>query len=93
MSAILPNGRRKTVADKRYEVEIQVNKTASVENSLPIEGRAIFVEDPIKGVRKEVIVTTIITAFLLTPFCIIFFKLLILFDFSFFNDLLTVTLF
>lgn len=65
MSATRPNGRRNTVAAKRYEVVTQANATASIENSLPIDGSAILMEDPMKGVRKEAIVTTSKTTLLL----------------------------
>ncbi len=36
----------------------QLNKTASIANSLPIEGSAILTEEPINGVRKEAIAAT-----------------------------------
>jgi len=35
------------------EIETQLNKTASIANSLLMVGSAIFTEEPIKGVRKE----------------------------------------
>jgi hypothetical protein len=79
ISAIRPNGRRKTVADRRYEVGIQANRTASISNSRPIRGSAMFIEEPINGVRNEAMVTTSNTDFLLTllsflsaGFCMIF---------------------
>ena len=58
ISAILPKGTRNIAAARRYEVAIQPSKTAFILNSLPIEGRAILTEEPIKGVRKEVNVAT-----------------------------------
>jgi len=51
---------------KRYEVGTQLSETASMANSFPIAGRAILIEDPIKGVRKEAMVATSNTTFLLT---------------------------
>ena len=45
-------------AAKRYEVEIQLSKTASMANSLPMLGRAILIEEDIKGVRKTLRVAT-----------------------------------
>jgi hypothetical protein len=69
ISAILPKGRRKTVADRRYEVDTQASKTASILNSRPMEGRAILMEAPIKGVRKDAIVIITNAKVLLTlPF-------------------------
>jgi hypothetical protein len=38
---------------RRYPVEIQLRRMASMANSLPMEGRAIVTEDPMKGVRKD----------------------------------------
>ena len=58
MSAILPNGTRNIAAARRNEVATQLNKTASIANSFPIEGSAILIEEPIKGVRKAVNVAT-----------------------------------
>jgi len=60
------NGTRNTAVAKRYEVGTQLSETASMANSFPIEGRAILMEDPIKGVRKEAIVAIINTTLLLT---------------------------
>jgi hypothetical protein len=64
MSAILPKGRTKTDAANKYEVGIQTRRIASILNSTPIEGSAIFIADNIKGVIKEAIVITTNTAFL-----------------------------
>jgi hypothetical protein len=44
---------RKIVDDNKYDVATQPNDTASIENSLPIVGRAILIDDAIKGVRNE----------------------------------------
>jgi hypothetical protein len=38
---------------KRYAVETQLNRMASIEKAFPMEGSAIFTEDIPKGVRKE----------------------------------------
>ena len=65
MSTILPKETRATAVAKRYEVATQLNKIASMANSFAIEGRAILMEEPIKGARKELNVTTSNTAFLL----------------------------
>ena len=62
MSAMRPKGIRNTAADKRNEVATQLNVTASMGNSLPIDGRAILIEDAIKGVRKAAMDVTINTA-------------------------------
>ena len=78
MSATLPKGRRNTVAAKRYEVATHANDTASIENSLPIDGRAILMEDPIKGVRKDAIVTTSSTVLLLALLSAVFPMLLVM---------------
>jgi len=45
-------------ADKRYAVATQPNKTASMANSLPMEGSAMLTEEPMKGVSKEFNVAT-----------------------------------
>lgn len=52
ISANLPNGAKKTAADKRNEVATQLSITALAENSFPIDGNAILVAEPIKGVTK-----------------------------------------
>jgi len=65
MSAILPKGRRNIAEARRYEVVTQVNKIASIPNSLPMEGSAMLTEELIKGVRKELIVATTNAAVLL----------------------------
>src|SRR5512136_1061977 len=52
MSASLPKGTRNMAAARRYEVATQLSDTASRANSSPIEGRAILIEEPIKGGRK-----------------------------------------
>ena len=53
ISANLPKGAKKTAADKRNEVATQLNITVLAENSFPIDGNAILVAEPIKGVTKE----------------------------------------
>jgi hypothetical protein len=50
---------------------IQLNDTAFIPKSLPIEGRAMLTEEPIKGVRKEVKVATSKAAFLVAALFII----------------------
>jgi hypothetical protein len=45
-------------------------ETASIENSLPMEGRAMFKDDPMKGVRKEVITAMVKMTFLLNLSCV-----------------------
>jgi hypothetical protein len=52
MSATLPNGTENTGADMRYAVGIQLSKTASISRSLPIDGRAILMEDTIKAAKN-----------------------------------------
>jgi len=63
ISAALPNGSRNSAAVSRYDVATQLNSTALIENSLPIEGRAILIEEPIKGVRKALKVAISKTVF------------------------------
>jgi hypothetical protein len=58
MSPILPNGTRNMVAVRRKERVSQLNRIASIENSFPIEGRAMLTEEPIKGIRKAPSVVT-----------------------------------
>jgi hypothetical protein len=65
MSAILPKGTRNTAMARRYAVGTQLSKIASMANSLPIEGRAILMEEAINGARKELKVAISSTAFLL----------------------------
>ncbi len=43
---------------KRYAVVIQLRRTASIENSFPMEGRAMFTEDMPKDGRKAAKVVT-----------------------------------
>lgn len=52
MSAIFPKGTRNIAEAKRYAVLTQLNKTASIRNSFPIEGSAMLTEDMAKGDRK-----------------------------------------
>jgi len=53
MSARRPKGTRKIAAARTADVATQLKVTASKENSSPIAGRAMFTEEPMKGVRKE----------------------------------------
>jgi hypothetical protein len=69
ISAILPKGTRNTAPVNRYEVAIQPKSIASVSNSLPIEGRAMFTEELMKGMRKEAKVTTNKIRFLVDVTC------------------------
>ena len=59
-------------AARRYEVATQFSVTASMVNSLPIDGSAILMEDPIKGVRKEPRVATIKAARLIVLVPVLF---------------------
>jgi hypothetical protein len=53
MSASLPKGRR-NIAEVRIKLlTIHPSSTAVVLKSFPIEGRARFIADPRKGVRKQ----------------------------------------
>ncbi|MBA7682772.1 hypothetical protein ES703_91124 [subsurface metagenome] len=58
MSAILPKGTRNIAAARRYAVATQPREMASIASSLPIDGSAMVMEEPIKGVRKEPSVAT-----------------------------------
>jgi hypothetical protein len=71
MSAILPMGTKNMAAAKRYEVVIQLNETACIPNSFPMEGRAMLTEEPMKGVRKEVKVAISKAALLVTTSSIV----------------------
>jgi hypothetical protein len=53
-------------------VATQLNEMASMENSLPIEGSAILVEEPMKGVIKEDKAATRSAAVLLTELSLCF---------------------
>ena len=55
ISAILPIGSKKTAEASRYELTTQLREMASIENSALMAGKAILIDDPMKGVRKEVI--------------------------------------
>ncbi len=67
MSPSLPQGTRNTAAASRYEVATQLSRTASMENSFPKEGRATYMEERMKGMRKEARVATRRAVPLLTP--------------------------
>jgi len=53
ISAIRPKGMRKTEEERRYEAGTHPSNTALMENSFPIAGRAILMEELMNGVRKE----------------------------------------
>jgi hypothetical protein len=53
MSAIRPKGTRNVAAERRKERAIQPNWATFRANSFPIAGRAMLMEEPMKGVRKE----------------------------------------
>ena len=53
MSAKRPNGTKNTAAANRYAVATQLSVTAFKENCLPIDGRAIFTDELVNGVRNE----------------------------------------
>jgi hypothetical protein len=55
ISASLPRGTRKTAEERRKAMETQLIPTAPRENSSLIEGRAILMAAPRKGLMKEVI--------------------------------------
>ena len=75
ISAILPKGTRNIAAAIINEIETQLNKTASIENSLLMVGSAMFTEEPIKGVRKEESVVITKTKGLLIILSIVIYKL------------------
>ncbi len=52
MSAMRPKGTMKTAVARRYAVAIQERATASMWNSAPIWGRAMFTADPSNGVMN-----------------------------------------
>jgi hypothetical protein len=58
MSAILPIGTRNIAAARRNEVATQLNRTGSIKNSFPINGSAMFIEELINAVMKELRVVT-----------------------------------
>jgi hypothetical protein len=61
MSASLPKGRR-NIAEVRIKLlTIHPSSTAVVLKSFPIEGRARFIADPRKGVRKAAEADTVRT--------------------------------
>jgi hypothetical protein len=55
MSAKRPKGTKNTAAANKYEVATQLSVTASRENRLPIEGKAILTEELVNGVSNELI--------------------------------------
>ena len=67
ISASLPNGTRNTAEARRNEVAIQPIITASIENSCPIDGSAIFIEEDINDIRNDVVEAITSVAFLLVP--------------------------
>lgn len=72
MSPILPKGTRKMAAARIAEVATQLKVTAPVANSLPMAGRAMLTDEPMKGVRKELRAATIRAALLFAASSIIF---------------------
>lgn len=54
-----PNGTANIADANKNDVGIQLNKIASVENSLPIAGRAILMAELIKGVINDEIIAII----------------------------------
>jgi len=44
---------RNIADDNKKMLETQFSRILSIEKAIPIEGRAIFIEDPIKGFKKE----------------------------------------
>ena len=52
MSASLPKGTRNIAAARTAEVATQLTERASIANSRPMEGSAIFTEEAIRGVRN-----------------------------------------
>jgi hypothetical protein len=64
MSASLPRGTKNIAANKRYAVTTQLNRKASMANSLPIVGRAMLTAEMSKGVIKAASVTMNKTALL-----------------------------
>ena len=64
MSAILPMGSRNTAEARIYPVTIQLRVRALPVNSRSINGNARFVELPIKGMKKDVIMTEMMMLFI-----------------------------
>jgi len=58
MSAILPKGTWKIEEVRRKAVATQLRVRALIPNSLPMEGRAMLTDDPMKDMRKEARVVT-----------------------------------
>jgi hypothetical protein len=67
MSANLPAGTRNAAEVSRKEVATQPIKTAPMDRSFPIVGRATFTEDNMKGEENAEIDTAINATVLLTP--------------------------
>ena len=65
ISPIRPEGRRKIAVVRIYALAIQLIEIASALKSFPIDGRATFNADPIKGVRNAAKVATNNAVFLL----------------------------
>jgi hypothetical protein len=58
ISASLPKGTSMTAENKRKPMAIQLSDTAFIDSSLLMLGRAIFTAEPMKGLKKEDIMTT-----------------------------------
>ena len=56
MSASFPSGTKNTADESRKDMATQLIPTAPMENSALIEGRAIFMAAPRKGLIKDVII-------------------------------------
>lgn len=65
MSASFPNGTKNTTEASKNEVAIQLNVMASADSSFPMEGSAMFIEEPVKGTRKEASTATVMIEILL----------------------------
>ncbi|GAI27508.1 unnamed protein product [marine sediment metagenome] len=77
ISAILPKGTRNIAAARRYEVATQLNKTAFIANSCPIDGSAMLMEELIKGVTKEANAATNKAALLVATLFILILSIII----------------
>ena len=58
ISASFPKGTRNTAAASRYDVGTQLRRTAFIENSSAMSGRAMLIEDAMNGVRNELIMAS-----------------------------------
>ena len=65
MSANLPAGIKTTATDKNMAVLTQPRRIASMANSFPMEGSAMFIEEVVKAITNENVETTTKVALLL----------------------------